>query len=558
VSLSPTAEDATQRESYEVGWVAVHKMLRDGKSWSGREEDCAYLNTRDGRFANASAVTGLDIPDDTRAAGLVDWDLDGKLDLWVSGRGSPRVHLFRNQSANDHAWIAISLEGRACNRDAIGARVEIVARGAAREEPAIARTLRAGEGYLAQSSRWMHFGLGSAREIARVEVRWPPPYREGEPEVEIFEELEPNARYRIVQGTGVAERWSPPEGRVELAASTPKPLAPTARARTPLAARVPLPPVRFTSQEDREATLPDGVEPPFLLVLWASWCEPCVAELRSLAGHRDEIARAGLRVVAVNVDEATKRDAATDLLRALDWRMHAGFATQELVDVLDVFQRSLVDRRRRLVLPTSFLVDHEGEVAAVYKGPVAIPTLLADGSRLRARPVEMRDAAVPFPGRWQHPPVVADLARIEAAFVERGLEEAASFYSRRRIVARESSRSALLNRFGIEHARQGKLDEAIANFREAAALDPAMFDAWSNLAAALHESGKVAEAIPLYERALRIDSRHAPTLYNLVLAHAAAGDLDRARQDLDLLAVLDPAGAAEIAPKIEAAARVRR
>ena len=45
-----------------------------GASWSGRERNCCFVNTTDGRFADASAVSGLDFADDGRSLVVTDWD----------------------------------------------------------------------------------------------------------------------------------------------------------------------------------------------------------------------------------------------------------------------------------------------------------------------------------------------------------------------------------------------------------------------------------------------------------------------------------------------------
>ena len=39
-----------------------------------------------------------------------------------------------------------------------------------------------------------------------------------------------------------------------------------------------------------------------LVNLWASWCQPCLEELKELAQHRTEIDGSGLEVIALSVD----------------------------------------------------------------------------------------------------------------------------------------------------------------------------------------------------------------------------------------------------------------
>ena len=111
-------------------------MLAQGRSFSGHERNCCFLNTISdrraaGRFADISASSGLDFPDDGRAVALVDWDLDGRIDLWTANRNAPRLRLMRNQTNRANRFVAIRLRGNGTtsNRDAIGARVEVVTDG---------------------------------------------------------------------------------------------------------------------------------------------------------------------------------------------------------------------------------------------------------------------------------------------------------------------------------------------------------------------------------------------------------------------------------------------
>ena len=158
---------------YQSGWSQLDELLRNGGSLSGRERNCCFLNlgsTGASTFADISNVSGFDLPVDGRAIALVDWDHDGDVDIWTSNRTAPRVQFFRNDSPTRHRYVSIRLQGTESNRDAIGARVEVVA------EPSVgivSRTVTAGDGYLSQSSKWLHFGLGDAERIISVRVRWP-------------------------------------------------------------------------------------------------------------------------------------------------------------------------------------------------------------------------------------------------------------------------------------------------------------------------------------------------------------------------------------------------
>lgn len=537
MSLSPTPVSQAARASYELGWVAIHRMLREGGSWSGREEHCAFLNTRDGRFVTASGPSGLDLPDDGRAAARVDWDLDGRTDLVVSGRNSPRLRLFLQRGKEPVNTLDFALRGTTCNRDAIGARVEVELSDGRK----LVQSLRAGEGYLAQSSKWVHFGLGSAT-ATRVRVRWPKPSVRG---YEEFLGVGARGRFVLVEGAGRAATEAVKEP-ASLAGARAEVSVSSETARIPLAARLPLPPLPILAPDGEAADVKTGIEPPLLITLWASWCAPCGRELAELAARHEELDDAGVSVLALSVDETSTRPAALEMLARLQWEFHAGFASVEALEALDALQSSALDRRRRTPVPTSFLVDAQRRVAAMYKGPLSVDTLLADVARLGARAEEQRDRAVPFAGRWISPLPEADLGAMELAFVERGLTLAADDLARSRIVSRERTRAQVLNDMGKVRAQQGKLEEAAASFLEAVSLEPRSLEANVNAAYALHQLGRVADAVPFYEAALRLDSRNVTALFNLALARCALGRCEVAAQELAVLDVVDPRAAGEL------------
>jgi hypothetical protein len=78
-----------------------------------------------------------------------------------------RAYHFKNQFPRQN-YVAFRLTGTRSNRDAIGALVRIYM-----GNEVMVREVQATGGYLSQSSRTLHFGLGSRSDIDRAEVRWP-------------------------------------------------------------------------------------------------------------------------------------------------------------------------------------------------------------------------------------------------------------------------------------------------------------------------------------------------------------------------------------------------
>ena len=73
--------------------------------------------------------------------------------------------------------------------------------------------------------------------------------------------------------------------------------------RKPWPARKATPPLHLAAADGTPWRLPDERGHPVLLNFWATWCEPCRAELPSLEQLAEAQQESGLRVVAVNFKE---------------------------------------------------------------------------------------------------------------------------------------------------------------------------------------------------------------------------------------------------------------
>jgi len=76
--------------------------------------------------------------------------------------------LLLNQNHSSHHWLNIKLVGTRSNRSAIGARVAVTS-GERRQ----IREVLSASSYISQSDLRQHFGLGAARKVDQIEVRWP-------------------------------------------------------------------------------------------------------------------------------------------------------------------------------------------------------------------------------------------------------------------------------------------------------------------------------------------------------------------------------------------------
>jgi hypothetical protein len=138
-----------------------------------REGPMFYWVNRDGRFEDVTDRTGLGAVDG-KGLLVADFDGDGRQDLLVvSPGGSPT--LFRNVTPGSRHWLTVRAEGTTSNRDGFGAIVTVrVRKGAAPVRQEIGTVT----GFLGESERTAHVGLGSATSVAEVRVHWPATGRE--------------------------------------------------------------------------------------------------------------------------------------------------------------------------------------------------------------------------------------------------------------------------------------------------------------------------------------------------------------------------------------------
>jgi hypothetical protein len=118
-------------------------------------------------FKDISASAGVDNDLDGRGIGMADFDNDGRLDLYQTNADQPTL-FYHNTTTGGGNWTQFRLTGTKSNRDAIGARIKVIAGGLSQIQE-----INGGNGYAGQSSKRAHFGIGKAEKVDSVEIRWP-------------------------------------------------------------------------------------------------------------------------------------------------------------------------------------------------------------------------------------------------------------------------------------------------------------------------------------------------------------------------------------------------
>jgi hypothetical protein len=128
-----------------------------------KEPNSVFVNLGNGSFADMSEAAGLNAVKAHRGSAYADFDGDGKIDAVVSSLEGP-VELWHNVSPAPNHWIDLKLTGTHGNRDGIGARIQIGPQ---------YNDMTSAVSYASSSLAPVHFGVGPATTIERIEIIWP-------------------------------------------------------------------------------------------------------------------------------------------------------------------------------------------------------------------------------------------------------------------------------------------------------------------------------------------------------------------------------------------------
>jgi tetratricopeptide (TPR) repeat protein len=533
VSQSPTTADADQAaiDHYLSVWEPLNQRILTGSSFSGNERNCCFLNMgKPGQgihqYADVSASSALHHLDDSRSIAVTDWDHDGDLDLWITNRTSPRIRFLRNDTPTQNSYAAFQLEGlpaENCPRDAYGARVEVTFANGAGETVKRCQTLHGGDSFLSQSSKWLHFGMQPDETIQAVSVHWP-----GSKNTESFSGVTAGKRWRLPQSKGVAVEV-PARKRenssLEAGSLAGVPLKATGRLRINWPKSVG--DLEYQSLQGQPITRKAVADRPTLYMCWASWCTPCLKELKEIS----QTDLGDVEIIALNIEKATTGDGPTgakleSILDKAGFNGSRGIATLSLLGKLNQTHLDAIYVRTDLPLPVSFLVDQDGFLRVVYKGKLEVEQLKKDLQTLEVKGRDSMALSVPFPGRWSEEHLDGNPISVARVYVQDGTPDDAVAFLKHYLDITKPSDGA--------DGKNAKVDPK-TNFLRAAS--------WYELAMMAFRGGKPDEGYANCEQALKLAPKAVPTLLTMVTHLANTGDFEKAQpycRSLQKLAGGDP------------------
>ncbi len=303
----------------------------------------------------------------------------------------------------------------------------------------------------------------------------------------------------------------------------------TDKARIVLLSGIPLPELNFQDASGDHVSLNAKHGKPRLVNLWASWCAPCLEELKEWKSHSDELSR-DLEIVAVNVDSPEDQASTVpELLAKLDLPFKTGLGSESLTQQFDVIQRSLLSRQRPLPVPSSFLIDRDGKLRIVYKGPVSAEVLTSDAKLMDADRSQVLAAAIPFQGRWYQPSGGSTPLQLTVKLIEGGHSDIAKGYVAQLVNSNSPLLSAdLVNLLGAIQVDEKEYSQAAQSFLQSLQLDPNNRQAHLEVGELLLRAGEGARAQEHFEFAVKATPNDPKLVQKLGLCQLMQGKLNAA------------------------------
>jgi Flp pilus assembly protein TadD/peroxiredoxin len=527
--VTRSIEAGGRSKGYEEAWSTINEAIRSDYTWSGRQRNNLYLNNGDGSFVESASILGLDCLEDGRAFSLADIDGDGRLEVIVKNRTAPQLRVFHNQLQLTGDSIAFSLKGTTCNRDAIGAVVELKTTAGVQRQ-----TVVAGSGFLSQHTKTLFFGLGesaanragAAPATVTALVHWPGG------KAEEFKDLPVNCRLHLQQGKGV-QATQPFRPHAVRDAGKPLPdgddlFSPS---ETWLVEPIAPPDFRLTGAHGAAHSLA-SLKGATLLIFTSPDCGQSHEHLRAVAAAWPKLQQYKLDVIAMSVSEEPAGTAYGTLPFPV---LTADAQTQS---VYNIFYRYLFERRRDIPLPTAFLLDASQNVVKVYTGGFVPARVLKDHLEAPRDAASRIERALPFKGNYYGAGFHHNYFTYGVAYLQyEYLDQALSCFER--AVEINPSQAGAYYNIGLIYLGKDVLDKAQANLEKAVELDPSDANAWNNLGVVNGENGDYDAAQRYFEKTLSLRPSHLLAVQNLVKLY------DYKEKPDDALRVLQAAVAAE-------------
>ena len=150
---------------------------------------------RGNNFLDKTSEVKLTQKSNNNGLAVFDYDNDGDLEILITNKDE-KLHFYENHTITgtvpmDKNWLQLKLVGTASNRDAIGARVEIITNKGSQYR------FHTGSALYAQNLIPLHFGLGESTMVDYIKILWP------SDNISEYSNLSANEIYEITENDGI-------------------------------------------------------------------------------------------------------------------------------------------------------------------------------------------------------------------------------------------------------------------------------------------------------------------------------------------------------------------
>jgi tetratricopeptide (TPR) repeat protein/thiol-disulfide isomerase/thioredoxin len=282
---------------------------------------------------------------------------------------------------------------------------------------------------------------------------------------------------------------------------------------------------------------------PVLLNFWVTQSASCQEDLTVFNRVHSRWAAQGLQLLTVNVDNPADAKNLATLARERRFSFPILCASDDVAGIYNILYRYLFDRQRDLGLPTSFLIDGNGEIVKLYRGPVDPEHVEQDFRSILQTNSERLARAPPFPGVSETFEFGRNYLSYGSVLFQRGyFDQAASSFQ---LALRDDPSSAeALYGSGRSYLNQQKAAEARVSFERAtklrASYPDTLANAWNNLGLLAAQKGRTDEAIRCFQEAIRSSLDHLIALNNLGNAYRMQRNWEAARKAFERALEVSP------------------
>ena len=296
-----------------------------------------------------------------------------------------------------------------------------------------------------------------------------------------------------------------------------------------------------------------------LINLWATWCAPCLQEMAHFRDHKKRLIDNEVELIAVNVDELDSQNdnskKPSDVIKKMNFPFPSISANKQLMEILQRIHDQSVGLNEPLPIPSSFLIDPNGDVSVIYKGPVNVEQIIKD-LRLSSEGFITRvKAAAKLEGSLiKNPKATRRLLEHEASIHRRhainwysagDLRGAINHFEKANKLVPDSKQlssqlASVYFAFATQMDRQQMKETAINHYRKGLVIDPSNNAARNNLAWILATSAsqdlRNAEEALIVATKLNVDTGNKvpQVLDTLAAAQAANGQFTKAAQSAEM------------------------